>query len=275
VTGQLYALALKNNAKVAIGLDPAQPSAERVVNSAVFAAREKYARPVLVSQGRVGSPLLDDYLAEGNSVVIAEDAPTAVVEMLREGTVGAAIRGNLSSKVLVPALKLTFGMRSLQRITILDIANREIMLAPVGIDEGEEKREMMNIASNGRALAQTLGFPFKLAILSGGRLEDRGRSARVDMLLDRSKLLAEGLRQVGIEAEEYGIELERAIEDGATMLLAPDGIIGNIIFRSLVLVGNVDSFGAYAAALPKVYVDTSRAKGSYLLPIVLASALAR
>ena len=35
-----------------------------------------------------------------------------------------------------------------------------------------------------------------------------------------------------------------------------------------------DSFGAYATSLPKVYVDTSRAKGSYLLPIVLASTLA-
>jgi predicted methyltransferase MtxX (methanogen marker protein 4) len=58
------------------------------------------------------------------------------------------------------------------------------------------------------------------------------------------------------------------------MILAPDGVIGNIIFRSLALVGNIESFGAYASSLPKVYVDTSRAKGSYLLPIVLASALA-
>jgi predicted methyltransferase MtxX (methanogen marker protein 4) len=269
-----YAFALKRNAKVAIGLDPALPSAERVVNSAIFAAREKYARPVIISQGRAGTPLLDDYVAEGNPVVIAEDAPRALVEMLREGTVDAAVRGNLSSKVLIPALKYTFGRRSLQRITMLDVANRVILLAPVGIDEGEEKRDLIALASHGRTLAQTLGFPFKLAVLSGGRLEDRGRSARVDKMLDRSDALTEGLKQAGIDANDYGIELERAIDEGATMLLAPDGVIGNIIFRSLVLVGNIDSFGAYAASLPKVYVDTSRAKGSYLLPIVLASALA-
>jgi predicted methyltransferase MtxX (methanogen marker protein 4) len=206
--------------------------------------------------------------------VIAEVASRALVEMLREGIVDAAVRGNLSSKVLVPALKYTFGRRNLQRITILDIANRKIMLAPVGIEEGEEKRDLIAFASHGRALAQTLGIPFKLAVLSGGRLEDRGRSVRVDKMLDRSDALAEGLKQAGIEANDYGIELERAIDEGATMLLAPDGVIGNIIFRSLVLVGNIDSFGAYAASLPKVYVDTSRAKGSYLLPIVLASALA-
>jgi predicted methyltransferase MtxX (methanogen marker protein 4) len=274
LTSELYALALRHNAKVALGLDPALPSAERVVNSAIFASREKYARPVLVSQGRAGSQLLADYVAEGNPVVITEDASRALVEMLREGIVDAAVRGNLSSKVLVPALKYTFGRRNLQRITILDIANRKIMLAPVGIEEGEEKRDLIAFASHGRALAQTLGIPFKLAVLSGGRLEDRGRSVRVDKMLDRSDALAEGLKQAGIEANDYGIELERAIDEGATMLLAPDGVIGNIIFRSLVLVGNIDSFGAYAASLPKVYVDTSRAKGSYLLPIVLASALA-
>lgn len=274
MTRPLYALALKHNAKVAIGLDPANPSAERVVNSAIFAARERYARPVLVSQGRAGAPLLEEYLAEGNSLIVADDAPRALVEMLREGTVDAAVRGNLGSRVLIPTLRYTFGRKSLHRITILDMANREVMLAPVGIDEGEERKDLIAIASHGRALAQSLGLPFKLAILSGGRLEDRGRSERVDRMLDRSEALAQGLRQAGLEASEYGIELERAIDEGATMLLAPDGIIGNIIFRSLVLVGNIDSYGAYAASLPKVYVDTSRAKGSYLLPVVLASALA-
>jgi len=273
LTGDVYALAKERNCKVAIGLDPAQPSAERVANSAIFAARERYARPVLVTQGRVGAPLLTDYIGEGNSAVYAEDAPRALVEMLNEGVVDAAVRGNLGFRTLVPALKQTFGSRSLQRITLLDLGSRKVMLAPVGIDEGDEKRDLIALASNGRALAKRLGLPFRLAVLSGGRLEDRGRSERVDRMLDRSKALTEGLRQASIESEEYGIELERAIEEGATMILAPDGVIGNIIFRSLVLVGNTESFVAYASALPKVYVDTSRAKGSYLLPIILASAL--
>lgn len=274
MTADIYSKAKANNSKVAIGLDPTLPSAERVVNSAIFAARDKYARPVLVTQGRIGGPLLADYIAEGNSAVYAEDAPRALVEMLNDGVVDAAVRGNIGFRTLVPALKQTFGSRNLQRITLLDIANRKVMLAPVGIDEGDEKRDLISLATRGRALAKTLGFPFRLAVLSGGRLEDRGRSERVDRMLDRSSALTQGLRQASIEAEDYGIELERAIEEGATMILAPDGVIGNIIFRSLALVGNIESFGAYATSLPKVYVDTSRAKGSYLLPIVFASALA-
>lgn len=274
MTSDLYALAVKHNAKVAIGLDPTLPSAEKVVNSSIFAAKEKYARPVIISQGRASDTLLADYLEAGNSMVIAEDAPRAIVEMLREGTVGAAVRGNLSSRTLVPLLKYTFGRRNLQRVTILDVASHKVMLAPVGIEEGEEVRDLFNVASQAKGMAGRLGMPFKLAVLSGGRIEDRGRSERVDRMLARSEALTAKLKEAGIDAQHYGIELERAIDEGATMLLAPDGVIGNIIFRSLVLVGNIESFGAYAAALPKVYIDTSRAKGSYLLPLVLASALA-
>ncbi len=274
MTTDIYSMAKSNNSKVAIGLDPTLKSAERVVNSSIFAARERYARPVIVTQGRIGGPLLDEFLAEGNSVIYAEDAPRALVEMLQDGIVGAIVRGNLGFRTLAPELKQKFGSRNLQRITILDIASRKVMLAPVGIDEGDEKRDLISLASGGKALAKKLGFPFRLAVISGGRLEDRGRSERVDKMLDRSGALARGLRQASIDAEDYGIELERAIEEGATMILAPDGVIGNIIFRSLALVGNIESFGAYASSLPKVYVDTSRAKGSYLLPIVLASALA-
>lgn len=274
MTADIYSKAKAHNSKVAIGLDPSQPSAERVVNSAIFAAREKYARPVIVSQGRVAGPLLEEFIAEGNSAVYAEDAPRALVEMLSDGVVDAAVRGNLGFRTLAPQLKQTFGSRNLQRITLLDIVNRKVLLAPVGIDEGDEKRDLISLASRGKALAKALGIPFKLAVISGGRLEDRGRSERVDRMLDRSKALAHGLRQASIDAEDYGIEIERAVEEGATMILAPDGVIGNIIFRSLVLVGNIESFGAYASSLPKVYIDTSRAKGSYLLPIVHASALA-
>jgi predicted methyltransferase MtxX (methanogen marker protein 4) len=94
-------------------------------------------------------------------------------------------------------------------------------------------------------------------------------------MLSESALLTNVLKKKGMDAQNFGIELERAVEGNATLLLAPNGIIGNIIFRSLVLVANIESFGALATALPKVYVDTSRAKASYLLPIIFASALSK
>ena len=271
---RIYSLATSNRAKVAVGLNPDISSAERVVNSALFAKREGYAEPIFVSAKKPESPPYDA-VGMDMSLIIDESPQAALVELLREGTVDSAIRGNLASKELIPQLRREFGCSNLCRITVLDIANRLVMLAPVGIDEGDRKEDLLMIVGLGKKLAERLGMPCNVAVISGGRLEDRGRSEKVDSMLSASESLTKELKAMGISAVNLGIEIERAFDGDATLILAPDGVMGNLIFRSLVLVGNVESFGAYAAALPRVYIDTSRAKASYMLPIVLASALSK
>jgi putative methanogen marker protein 4 len=270
----VYSLATSNKAKVAVGLNSDLPSAERVVNSALFAKREGYAEPIFISAKKPESPLFDA-VGKDMSLIVDKSPHVTLVELLKEGTVDSAIRGNLASKELIPLLREEFNCPNLCRITLLDIANRLVMLAPVGIDEGDKLEDLLMIAGHAKRLAEALRMPCNVAVISGGRLEDRGRSKKVDSMLSASESLTKELKAVGISAVNVGIEIERAIEGDSTLILAPDGVMGNLIFRSLVLVGNVESFGAYAAALPRVYVDTSRAKGSFMLPIVLASALSK
>jgi putative methanogen marker protein 4 len=270
----VYSLATSNKAKVAVGLNSDLPSAERVVNSALFAKREGYAEPIFISAKKPESPLFDA-VGKDMSLIVDKSPHVTLVELLKEGTVDSAIRGNLASKELIPLLREEFNCSNLCRITLLDIANRLVMLAPVGIDEGDKLEDLLMIAGHAKRLAEALRMPCNVAVISGGRLEDRGRSKKVDSMLSASESLTKELKAVGISAVNVGIEIERAIEGDSTLILAPDGVMGNLIFRSLVLVGNVESFGAYAAALPRVYVDTSRAKGSFMLPIVLASALSK
>jgi len=276
VSNSIYSLATSKKAKVAIGVDPKLPSAERVINSTLFAKREGYAEPVLISNEKISDALSPEGVV-GNeiSLIIDKDVERTFVDLLKEGAVDAAVRGDLSSRTLVPLLRSEFKCKNLCRVTVLDVGGRLVMLAPVGIEEGDSLKDLVTIAGHCKCLAKTLGIPYKIAVLSGGRIEDKGRSKKVDRMLSTSALLTRTLRKKGMDAENFGIELERAVEGDVTLLLAPDGILGNFIFRSLVLVANVESFGAYAAALPKVYVDTSRAKGSYLLPIIFASALSK
>jgi len=265
----VYSLALANRAKVAIGLNSEISSSERVMNSALFAKRGGYADPILVSVRDSRPP----EIAEEVPILISECPERFIVNMLKEGVVDAAVRGNLSANTMISGLRLAFNCSNLYRITLMEIQGRPVMLAPVGIDEGDTIEDLLTFAAKGKEVAELLGMNYRVGIISGGRLEDVGRSPKVDKLLSFSISLTQRIREMGLEVENFGIEIERAIKSGATILLAPDGIIGNIIFRSLVLVANIDSFGAYASGLPKVYVDTSRAKGSYFLPIVLASAL--
>ncbi|MCX8181503.1 MAG: hypothetical protein N3D12_00095 [Candidatus Methanomethyliaceae archaeon] len=265
----IYSLAKANRAKVAIGLNPDIPSSERVMNSALFVKREGYADPVLVSV-RDSRP---SEIVEEIPIVIVDRPEHAIVNMLKEGIVDAAVRGNLSAGAILSSLRVAFNCNNLYRITLMEIEGRPIMLAPVGIDEGDTIEDLLTFAVKGKDLAELLGMQYRVGIISGGRLEDVGRSPKVDQLLSFSILLTQKIREIGLEVENFGIEIERAIKSGVSILLVPDGIIGNIIFRSLVLVANIDSFGAYASALPKIYIDTSRAKGSYFLPLVFASAL--
>jgi predicted methyltransferase MtxX (methanogen marker protein 4) len=274
LSDSIYLLASSRRAKVAVGYDPDIPSAERVVNSALFAKREGYAEPVLISS-KLKRTAGEDVLGSELPVIVDEVPETTLVGLLKDGAVDAAVRGNLGSRGVIPLLRSQFSIGNLCRITILETGGRLVMLAPVGIEEGDSREDLLAVVGNGRRLAQALGIPLNVAVISGGRLEDRGRSPRVDRMLDEAESLTSELRGTRIRAENYGIELEKALDGDATLILAPDGVTGNLIFRSLVLVANIESYGAFAAALPRSYVDTSRAKGSFLLPIILASALSR
>lgn len=272
----LHKIAMRKKSRVAIGLDTTQPSAEKLINSALFAKREGYIDPLLVSKNEV-SPELDKDKVVGPEIpfVVDPNPEEVLVRMMRDGAVDAGVRGNLSSKKVVELLRSEFLVDNLCRVTVLEVGNRLVMLAPVGIEEGDTMNDLVATAENCERLASKLEILLKMAVISGGRLEDQGRSPKVDRLLNDSKKLTSALVAFGFSAKNYGIEIERAIDDGATLLIAPDGVFGNIIFRSMVLVGGIESYGAVATALPRVFIDTSRAKGSYLLPMILAGALSR
>ncbi len=273
----LHEMASRGHARVAIGLDTSQQqSAEKVINSALFAKREGYIEPVLVSGNDVAPELENAKVVGTEMPLVVDQNPEGVfIRMIRDGAVDAGIRGNLSSKKVIPLLRSEFLVDNLCRASVLEINNRLVLLAPVGIEEGDTMNELVAISESSEKLATKLGIPLKVAVLSGGRVEDYGRSAKVDKMLSDSKALTSALAALGFQATDYGIEIERALAEGATMLLAPDGIVGNLIFRSMVLVGSIESYGAVATALPRVYVDTSRSKGSFLLPMILAGALSR
>jgi predicted methyltransferase MtxX (methanogen marker protein 4) len=56
-------------------------------------------------------------------------------------------------------------------------------------------------------------------------------------------------------------------------VMAPDGVCGNLIFRTLALLCGARSMGAPVLMDNKVFVDSSRARGNFDGPIMLASAM--
>lgn len=209
----------------------------------------------------------------GDSALVFRD-PVEMADALWEGRIQGAVRGNLPASETLSALKARFGLSSLQRMVIMESREGKVFfLASVGIDEGWTVEEKAELVRGGSVLMRRLGLEPRVAVMSGGREGDRGRNPAVDRSIDDALELVSLLRGEGYDAYHAEILLESAVAD-ANMVIAPDGMSGNIIFRALHFLGGCRALGAPVLNLGKVFVDTSRVKSDFRDSISLALRLA-
>jgi len=264
-------MAVESHALVAVGLED-EPILEKILQTLYEAQEKNYARLVLVAGKRVHLKV-----SRGIRTVNSDNPASLLVEMLSRGEVDAVVRGSISAAKFLAELQRVFGVRKGLRVALLRSAfDIEFFLTPVGIDEGETLAEKLELLRAGVRLHKFFKVEPKVAVLSGGRKEDLGRSEAVDRSLAEAEFLAARAQELGItmNIKHYGILLEDALKDGCTLLLAPNGMVGNMIFRTLVFLGGGGAVGAPYMGLSRVAVDVSRAMESYSDAVALASALA-
>ncbi|MEK7589863.1 MAG: methyltransferase, partial [Patescibacteria group bacterium] len=66
-----------------------------------------------------------------------------------------------------------------------------------------------------------------------------------------------------IDAKNYAIEIETALKDGCNIIVPPNGMVGNQIFRTLILVGGGKLLTGSRANLPHPYEDNSRSETDF------------
>ncbi len=207
--------------------------------------------------------------------VVIYDDPDKMVADLVTGRIDAAIRGDMPSDVLLPKLKKGLDLQKLERAVLLEpIGGRLFLLAPVGIDEGWTEEQKFDIACKTADFAKRVGMDSRIAVMSGGRCEDRGRCTAVDKSIDSALAVVDRLRNVGYDAYHSQILVEDAINE-AGVIIAPEGITGNIMFRTLHFVGGAQALGAPVVNTDLVFIDTSRVKTDYRDSIALARRLSR
>jgi predicted methyltransferase MtxX (methanogen marker protein 4) len=91
--------------------------------------------------------------------------------------------------------------------------------------------------------------------------------------VDRSLADAELVARI-TGAAHREILIEEAIGAGG-MILAPDGISGNLVFRTLVHLGGGHAHGAPVVNIDRIFVDSSRASPDYANALITASKLAK
>lgn len=203
------------------------------------------------------------------------DTTSDLLDALTDGAIDAAVRGTLSSHDVLPLLLERTGVTSADRAVLMDLGgDRIFVLAPVGIDEGRDLRERWNIMKGAAGLVSSLGLEPRVAVMAMGREEDVDRGEAISLSVRECDALRDAAKAEGFSAECVGIQVERAVEVG-NIIIAPDGVTGNLMFRSLHLIAGHVSWGAIAlGVMPLVFVDTSREKEDYMGALHLARAMA-
>ncbi|MEM0215039.1 MAG: hypothetical protein QW384_03505 [Archaeoglobaceae archaeon] len=191
-------------------------------------------------------------LAKFADVLVIDKGEKTEKELSRlviSGEVHAIVRGTARASKMLEILRKDY---SPLRVGIFEtISGVLFLLSPVGVDEGKTISEKLKLIEYSKQIAEMLGIPKKVAVLAGGRYGDIGRYELVDRSLAEAELVAKVSGGENLE-----IRIEDAVEKG--IVIAPDGISGNLIFRSLCYLGGGKEYGAVYCGLPYRIVDTSR-----------------
>ncbi|MBE6500184.1 MAG: phosphotransacetylase [Methanobrevibacter thaueri] len=197
-----------------------------------------------------------------------------LVKAVLDDSVDAVVRGSLPASNIMQELKEYYP--DLSRATYINGDDYEFLLSPVGIDEGKNIDEKYEIALNCVNFIKKLGKEPKIAILAEGREDDFGRGSEVSNSIIESKKLTKLLKEnTNEKVDNYFILIEKAINNKANIIIAPNGRVGNIIFRTLVLLSSWPSYGAVTFGIDRVYIDTSRDQSidGYVRSLTLANEL--
>ena len=199
----------------------------------------------------------------------------SMVDSLSKGDIDAAVRGTLGSGEALAAMKTLSSTGKVMRTAVMSqVSGRPFMLTPVGIDEGNGLEQRLDMVRQTMAYLANTEWQIEVGVLSKGRAEDRERGEEIRRSLEDGEAMERILAAEGVPTGHYSILVEEAVRD-RDLIVAPDGVAGNLMFRTLHFLGGGRSYGAPIVNLPKVFVDTSRAKTDYSNSVLLAAGLAQ
>lgn len=200
-----------------------------------------------------------------------------IFELLDKHIIQAFVRGSFSSNEFLRNLKTFYNIEEINRLALLETVNKhQFFYGPVGIDECNSLRKKINFIELALNEFKLLNIIPNISILSGGRESDFGRDETVDKTIKDStniiQIMKKKYRDLQITHDQ--ILIEKAISNKSNLIIAPDGISGNLIYRTLVHLGGGNAYGAIYMGLKKNIIDTSRVAETSEIQGALTLALA-
>ena len=196
-----------------------------------------------------------------NFVLINSNNPeNEIIYYLNDSKIDAAIRGSISSTPFLNKIKEHFAFTDINRLALLEtFKEQQFFFGPIGIDECNTYKSKIKFIEKAIIELKSLDLMPKISVLSGGRISDLGRDPIVDQSIKMATKVVDYLKMnspdLSIQHDE--ILIENAINNDSNLIIAPNGISGNLIYRTLVHLGEGKAYGAIYMDLNKVIIDTS------------------
>ena len=276
-------LAKNQEATIGIGLGDLEYHNKKVYQASEQFSKEYNSTIVLYgNENAIKNVKNGNYYDESNKRIAfsKSDKPEELIfKDLKNRQIHAIVRGNMSSSKFLVNLKKHFNISEINRLALLEtFDNIQFFYGPVGIDECNTIEQKILFVEKAIKQLTALKIDSKVSILSGGRLGDISRDPRVD---DSINIAEEVLKSLSLEFPNVIIThdeilIENAIHNKANIIIAPNGISGNLIYRTLVHLGGGKAYGAIYMDMEPPIIDTSRVGklseiyGALILALALA-----
>ncbi len=212
--------------------------------------------------------------------VECQDPEKSIIDFLMSNSIQAIIRGSLSSSKFLKNLKQNLNGQEFNRLAILEtFKEHQFFYGPVGIDECNNIENKIIFIESALKELQEIEIVPKISILSGGRLGDIGREDKVNQTIQDADKIVKVMKKKypNLRITHDEILIENAVENKSNLIIAPDGISGNLIYRTLVHLGGGKAYGAIYMGIDKTIIDTSRVgdHSEFYGALVLALALSK
>ena len=214
------------------------------------------------------------------NVLETTDPSLELIEYLNQNKLDCIIRGYLSSNEFLKNIMSVFQVSKIYRLALLEtISGQQFFFGPVGIDECNNVDDKIIFIQKSIREINSLELEPRISILSGGRIGDLGRDLSVDNTIKMANEIVDYFNsnypEIDIKHEE--ILIENAVRNKSNLIVAPSGISGNLIYRTLVHLGGGKAYGAIYMNINSKIIDTSRVgkKSEIEGALILATALSK
>ncbi len=249
-----------------IGFGLAKPDKEILAS---LRKSKKYADIILVGP-RVITKI------SGFKKVIVNNPEEVLSELLVKGELDGIIRGTIDDFKTFEAYQELVGENKTKNMIELalleDARGRQFFISEISNPSGWTKEEKIK-ACEGiiKFMKQELGVKPKIGVIAGIRHNTYQRKKLVKTgaigILNKTYKDAEEVvkyfKKKGVEAKNYAIELDAAVEDNCNIIVPPNGMVGNQIFRALTLIGGGKILTGSRTNLSHPYEDNSRSEKDF------------